>query len=315
MSPPKQPVLVIAGPTASGKSALAMDVADAFKGTVINADSMQVYRDLRVITARPEPEDEARVPHRLYGILDASEVCSAARWRDLALAEIAACHAADRLPILCGGTGLYLKALMEGLSPTPDIPDDIRSSVRARCDRDGPQAVHALLAEKDPEMARRLNPTDPQRVCRALEVVLATDRSLADWQNDPADGPPDGVFFKTIALLPPRDVLYDGINRRFANMVESGALEEVRALSARALDPKLPAAKALGVPELAAYLAGDMPLEIAVETAATKSRRYAKRQMTWLRRQIIIDLEVNLKYSKSLAGEIFSFVREFQLTR
>lgn len=310
----RQPVLVIAGPTASGKSALALDIAESFGGSVINADSMQVYRDLRIITARPSAEDEARAPHRLYGVLNASEACSAARWRDLALAEVAACRRDGRLPILCGGTGLYLKALMDGLSPTPDIPEEIRQDVRRRCDREGPVALHAALAGHDPVMAARLNPTDPQRVCRALEVWLATGRSLADWQDDPAEGPPDDLTFTTIALLPPRDILYDGINRRFAAMVDEGALGEVRALIARDLDPRLPAMKALGVPELAAYLDGAMPLDTAIESAATKSRRYAKRQMTWLRRQIIIQKELNEKYSEKLKGEIFPFVREFGLT-
>ena len=271
MPPSRQSVLVVAGPTASGKSALALDIAENFRGTVINADSMQVYHDLRVITARPGPRDEARVPHRLYGVLDASEACSAARWRDMALAEIDACRRESRLPILCGGTGLYLKALMEGLSPTPDIPDEIRGEVRRRCDAEGPAALHADLAGKDPVMAARLNPTDPQRVCRALEVWMATGRSLADWQAEPGDGPPEQLRFHTVTLLPPRDILYDGINRRFAAMVEEGALDEVRGLIARNLDPRLPAMKALGVPELAAYLDGSLSLDAAIESAATKS--------------------------------------------
>ncbi len=315
MPPSRQSVLVIAGPTASGKSALALDIAETFRGTVINADSMQIYRDLRIITARPERQDEARVPHRLYGVLDASEICSAARWRDLALAEVEACRRAGSLPILCGGTGLYLKALMEGLSPTPDIPEEIRADIRHRCDAQGPESLHAELAGMDPVMAARLHPTDSQRVCRALEVVLATGRSLADWQAEPGDGPPGHLDFVTIAILPPRDILYDGINRRFAAMVEGGALDEVRNLLARKLDPRLPAMKALGVPELAAYLEGAVSLDAAVESAATKSRRYAKRQMTWLKRQIIIEKSINMKYSEKLRGEIFPFVREYGLTR
>lgn len=307
-------MLVIAGPTASGKSALALRVARDCGGTVINADSMQVYADLRIITARPTEADEAAAPHRLYGILDASDVCSAARWRDMALAEIATAREAGRLPILCGGTGLYLKALMQGLSPMPDIPDDIRTEIRSHCDREGPEAMHALLATRDPVMADRLNPTDSQRICRALEVVTATGRSLADWQNEAPDGPPANLRFHTIALLPPRDALYVGINDRFERMVEMGALEEVRRLDARGLDPKLPAMKALGVPEIRAFLHGEMTLADAVSTAATKSRRYAKRQNTWLKSHIIIDFLVNEKFSESLWPLFFAFIRENGLT-
>ena len=309
-----RPVLVIAGPTASGKSALALRAAQECGGTVINADSMQVYADLRIITARPSEADEAAAPHRLYGVLDASEVCSAARWRDMALAEIDATLEADRLPILCGGTGLYLKALLQGLSPMPDIPDPVRAEIRTRCDREGPEAMHALLAAQDPEMAGRLNPTDSQRICRALEVVTATGRSLAAWQAETPDGPPSHLRFVTVALIPPRDALYAGINQRFERMVEMGALDEVRALDARALDPKLPALKALGVPELRAYLKGESTLEEAVATAATKSRRYAKRQNTWLKSQIIINRCYFAKFSESLWSSFFAFIRENGLT-
>ncbi|WP_425406466.1 tRNA (adenosine(37)-N6)-dimethylallyltransferase MiaA [Hwanghaeella sp.] len=309
-----RPVLVIAGPTASGKSALALRVAQECDGTVINADSMQIYADLRIITARPMEADERAAPHRLYGVLDATEVCSAARWRDMALAEIDTAHAAGRLPILCGGTGLYLKALMQGLAPMPDIPESVRSEIRARCDREGPEAMHALLAERDPEMAARLNATDSQRICRALEVVVATGRSLADWQREMPEGPPAHLRFHTIALLPPRDELYAGIDRRFDKMIEMGALDEVRRLDERHLDPKLPAMKALGVPELRAHLHGDLALSDAVTAAATKSRRYAKRQNTWLRGQIIIDFSHPAKYSESLWPSFFAFIRENGLT-
>lgn len=315
MTAPSFPVLVIAGPTASGKSALALDTAVEFGGTIINADSMQVYRDLRIVTARPSVDDEATAPHALYGVLDASEVCSAARWRDMALRAVERCRHEGRLPILCGGTGLYLKALMEGLSPTPDVPDHIRSDVRARCDRDGPEALHAELAQKDPVMAARLNPTDPQRVCRALEVFLATGKSLVEWHAGPSEGPPNHLTFTTVTLLPPREELYDRINRRFSHMVEQGALEEVQEILARRLDPKLPAMKALGVPELGAYLDGTLSLKQAIETAATKSRRYAKRQMTWLRRQIIIQKTYNEKYSKRLSADFFAYIRKIGLTR
>lgn len=309
-----RPVLVIAGPTASGKSALALRVAQECNGTVVNADSMQIYADLRIITARPSEADEAAAPHRLYGALDASEACSAARWRNLALMEIEAAHAAGRLPILCGGTGLYLKAMMEGLSPIPDVPEEIRTDIRMRCDREGPETMHAQLAARDPVMAARLNTADSQRICRALEVVTATGKSLAEWQKEDAESPPSHLRFRTIALLPPRDDLYAGINRRFEQMVEMGALEEVRRLDTRGLNSKLPAMKALGVPELRAYLQGEISLQEAVSTGATKSRRYAKRQTTWLKRQIIIDKTYFAKFSESLMPSFFAFIRENGLT-
>lgn len=315
MNTDRKPVLVVTGPTASGKSALALDLAEALDGVVINADSMQVYRDLRIVTARPSEGDAARAPHRLYGFLDAAEVCSAVSWRSLALAEIDAAHAVGRLPILCGGTGLYLKALMEGFAPTPDVPPAVRESVRARMAGHGAPAMHGELARRDPEMASRLGPTDSQRIARALEVVEATGRSLADWQREPHPPPPARLGFHVVAMLPPRDLLYDAIDRRFRRMVESGALDEVAALLDRGLSRTLPAMKALGVPELAAYLAGETDLDSAVDSAATKTRRYAKRQMTWLRRQIIIDEIISEKYSESLCVKIIALIRESGLTR
>lgn len=308
-------VLIVAGPTASGKSACAAAIAREFDGVVINADSMQVYRDLSIITARPPEAEMQAVPHRLYGVLDGADLCSAARWRDLALSEIRDALARGKLPILCGGTGLYIRALTEGLSDIPDIPDTVRDAVRDRGDRLGSAALHAELAGRDPVMAARLNPGDSQRVARALEVVLATGRSLADWQGRPGDGSPDGLRFLTIALLPPRQQLYDTINDRFRHMMDIGAVDEVRDLMARNLDPRLPVMKALGVPEVMAHLRGEMSLATALETGATKTRQYAKRQMTWLKRQIIIDKLENEKFSERLKPEIFAFVRENMLTR
>lgn len=314
MSKADKPVLIVAGPTASGKSALAMAAAREFDGVVINADSMQVYAELRVLTARPSPEEEALVPHRLYGVLSATETCSAGRWREMALAEIAACHAAGRLPVVCGGTGLYLKALTEGLSPMPEVPEDIRAAWRARLAAKGGEALHQLLAARDPVTAGRLEAGDGQRIVRALEVLDHTGRSLAEWQAIPPEGPPQGLRFLIILLMPPRDWLYARCDRRLAAMVQDGALEEVRRLGAMRLDPDLPAAKALGVPELSAYLAGNLDLGEAVSLAQQATRRYAKRQSTWFRHQIIADREVNAQFSESLLPEIFSFIRHFLLT-
>ncbi len=313
MTEDTQPVLIVAGPTASGKSALALAVAEAFDGVVVNADSMQVYRELRVLTARPSPEDEARAPHRLYGVLSAAERCSAGRWRALALGEIAAAHAAARLPILCGGTGFYLKALIEGLPPMPDIPHEIRARLSARLQSEGTTALHAELAARDPAVAGRIAPGDRQRVLRALEVLEATGQSLADWQDGPAE-PPPGLRVATILLAPPRVALYAACDRRLEAMAAAGALDEVRQLNAMGLDSSLPAMKAVGVPEFGEYLKGNCDFQAAVAAAQQATRRYAKRQMTWFRHQIIADLALCEQFSESLQVETFAFIRQKLLT-
>ncbi|MGE5545993.1 MAG: tRNA (adenosine(37)-N6)-dimethylallyltransferase MiaA [Solirubrobacterales bacterium] len=311
--PPHAPAVVIAGPTASGKSALAVAVAEEFGGVVINADSMQVYDVLRVVTARPSPEDEARVPHRLYGHLSPAVACSAAAWRDDARAEVEAAWAAGRLPVVVGGTGLYIRTLIEGISPVPDIPDDVRAAARARFAQVGNAAFHAELARRDPVMAARLEPGNSQRLVRAWEVLEATGRSLAEWQALPPEG---GVAadWITFALLPPREWLYGNCDRRFGQMVEQGALAEVAALLAMDLDPALPAMKALGVPELAAHLRGEIDLDGAIAAACRATRNYAKRQMTWFRHQLKAPIALSAQYSESLKAEIFSKIRQRPLT-
>lgn len=281
--------MVIGGPTASGKSGVALAVAEAFGGTVINADSMQMYADLDVLTARPPAADLARAPHRLYGVLPASERGSAAGWREMALAEIATAHAACRLPVVVGGTGLYIRSLMEGLSAVPAIPDDIRRAAHARLAELGGIAFRAALVERDPDSAR-LNPGDTTRLTRAWEVLEATGKPLTHWQTEQAHGAPAGLRFTAIVIDPPRDALYDACDRRFSIMMEQGALEEVRRLDAlqraRNLDPDLPVFKALGVPELRRHLQGELPLDEAVGLARQSTRRYAKRQVTWFRHQL-----------------------------
>jgi tRNA dimethylallyltransferase len=314
MSEETKPVVILAGPTASGKSALAMAIAREFDGVVINADSMQVYAELRVLTARPSEDDEAQIPHRLYGVLPAAEACSAGHWRELALAEIAQTHNDGKLPIICGGTGLYIKALTEGLSPMPEVPEDIRTACRARLSKQGAATLHAELAARDPVMAGRLEPTDGQRIVRALEVLEATGRSLADWQAAPPDGPPTGLRFITILLMPPRDWLYARCDRRMESMMEEGALDEVRRLIAMGLDPALPAMKALGVKEFAGYLAENIVFDDALSAAQQATRNYAKRQMTWFRNQIVADMVIAEQFSESLVQGIFSFIRHFLLT-
>lgn len=305
--------IVIAGPTASGKSALALAVAEEFGGTVINADSMQVYGLLRVVTARPSPEDEARVPHRLYGVLPPTDLCSAGRWQDMAEAEMRAAWADGRLPVVVGGTGLYIRALTEGLSPIPDVPDDVRQAARELFARLGNEAFHARLAGRDPVMAARLHPGNSQRLVRAWEVLEATGRSLAEWQEQPPQGAAQADF-ATIVLAPPREALYASCDGRFLKMIEQGALVEVAALDALAPDPALPVMKALGVPELRALLQGAMTRDEAVAAAQQATRRYAKRQLTWFRHQINTPFVVNKKYSESLPAEIFPIIRRFLLT-
>ncbi len=274
----------IAGPTASGKSAAALALAARLGGTVINADSMQVYRELSVLTARPTPEEETAVPHRLYGTVAADEAYSVGHWLEAATQAIGEAAAAGRVPILTGGTGLYFKALLEGLAPVPDIPPETRSAWRERADRLGAEGLHRELAARDPAMAARLRPSDPQRLVRALEVIDATGISLAEWQGS-STAPllaPDNVL--KLVIAPERDALYAKIDARLDRMIEQGAVAEVRALLARRLAPGLPAMRAHGVRELAAYLAGAVSLEDATTKAKTETRRYAKRQMTWARR-------------------------------
>ncbi|MEZ5844665.1 MAG: tRNA (adenosine(37)-N6)-dimethylallyltransferase MiaA [Hyphomicrobiaceae bacterium] len=279
--------ILIAGPTASGKSALALQLAAERGGVVINADSMQVYRELRVVTARPTTEDEAAVPHRLYGHVPATEAYSAGRYLRDAEAEIGAAIAAGRVPIVVGGTGLYFKALIEGLSPIPEIPADIRAHWRAEAERLGPAALHDLLGARDPAMAGRLRRSDPQRIVRALEVVEATGRSLAVWQAMPGRPVVDPRRSEKIVVAPPREVIAARADARFEAMMAAGALAEVAALMALGLEPALPAMRALGVAPLARHLSGEVGRDAAVAEAKRDTRAYVRRQQTWLKRHMI----------------------------
>jgi tRNA dimethylallyltransferase len=278
--------VLIAGPTASGKSALALTLAEALGGTIINADAMQVYRDLRVLTARPSPAEEARVPHLLYGHVDAAENYSVGRWCVDASAALPVVERGGRLPILTGGTGLYFKALTRGLAAVPPIPAQIRAAVRARLEREGIAALYAELSERDGATARRLMPGDRARITRALEVVLATGRSLTDWHREGMTPALDPKLAVKAFLDVDRGELYRRIDARFDAMLRAGALDEVRALASRRLDPALPAMKAHGVPWLIRHLNGEIDLAAAVEAAKRDTRRYTKRQATWFRHQL-----------------------------
>jgi tRNA dimethylallyltransferase len=280
------PVILLAGPTASGKSALALALAEKFGGTIINADSMQVYRDLRLITARPSVEEERRMPHALYGHVDAAENYSVGAWRSEAAAELAMAERESRAAIVVGGTGLYFNALTRGLTAMPPIPKQVRDDVRARLKSDGAAALHDELKRLDPHAAARLNRGDRARISRALEVMVATGRSIRDWHEDAKPDGPDSLRAVRIFLSPERDELARRIGARFDAMIEAGAIEEVRALMARNLDPSLPAMKAHGVPWLIRQLRGEITLEQAVEGAKRDTRQYTKRQQTWFRNQL-----------------------------
>ena len=258
-----------------------MRIAERTNGVIVNADSAQVYRDLRIVTARPSAEDEAALPHRLFGYIDGAEACSAARWADDAKTAIAEAHSGGQAAILVGGTGLYHRTLLEGLAPIPEIDPAIRADIRAN-----PVAEnYAALEREDPVSAKRLNPTDTTRVARALEVIRSTGRTIDAWQEEKRGGIAQDIALAPLILLPDRDWLYARCDARFADMFDSGAVDEVGALIARALDPSLPIMRAIGVPEIAAFLAGDLGREDAIAAAAQATRRYAKRQYTWFANQ------------------------------
>jgi len=302
--------LFIAGPTASGKSALSLRLAKDLNGVIINADSMQVYDGLRIVTACPSEEDEAAAPHRLYRFLDPSETCSAAFWAEKARAEIDRAWAQGQTPIVIGGTGMYFKVLLEGIAKIPEIDPEIRAEVRKQCEEQGSEHLHAELAEYDPPAHARLFPGDSQRISRAVEVFRSTGKSLSEWQKDTEPGlmqaeDEAGKILKLI-INPEREELYDRCNRRFDLMLGQGALEEVAALKVRNLDPNLPVMRALGVPSLLAILEGTVDREVAIEDAKMQTRRFAKRQLTWFRNQFGNWERISAQLSESCYWKLLS---------
>jgi tRNA dimethylallyltransferase len=318
--------LIVAGPTASGKSALALALAERLGGVVINADSMQVYRELRVLTARPTPAEEARAPHALYGVRAAAEAGSVAWWRGAALAAMQAARDAGRLPILCGGTGLYFASLTDGIAEIAEPGEAARAEARWMLAELGPSGLHAALGKVDQATAARLRPSDSQRLARAWEVWRGTGRGLAAWQAEGAHAAP--WRFSAVLLAPLREELRAAITGRFARMLDQGALEEVRALAALGLDPALPAMRAHGVPELSAHLRSEMTLAEAAHRAELVTGQYAKRQATWFRHRRlaeaarvhtiharIIDLEQDSeKFTRSIVSFVLSRVDAVQQT-
>ena len=282
---PLPEVFLIAGPTASGKSALALRLAQAVGGEVVNADALQIYRDLRVLSARPSPDEEARVPHHLFGMVDAADGWSVGRWLTAAAAVLDEVRSRGRVAVVVGGTGLYFRALTVGLADIPQIPEAARRAAAERFERIGEAAFRSELSTRDPAAAARISPGDRQRLCRAFEVLETTGRALSEWQQATSPALDPGRW-RSVALEPPRQALYARCDARLEAMLARGALEEVRELMARDLDPALPAMKAVGVRELAAHLAGKTDLPRAVALAQQETRRYAKRQLTWLRGQI-----------------------------
>ena len=302
--------LLIMGPTASGKSALALALAERIGGEIINADSMQVYRDFRVLTARPTVEEEDQAPHHLYGHVDAGERYSTGRWLTDALTAITEIRARNKTPIHVGGTGLYFKALTQGLAEMPDVDADLRAALIERAEQEGAPALHAELAQRDPQTAARLEPNDAPRIIRALEVIEITGESITSFQANtkPALAASE---WRGLALTPDREALYAAINARFDKMLAQGALDEVRAFAARNLDQTLPAIKAHGAPALSAYLRGEMTLQAAAEIGQRDTRRYAKRQFTWIANQMpnwprVIELSLQARATAAtniLAGD------------
>lgn len=282
-------LILLGGPTASGKTACALDWAAQQGGEIVNADSMQIYRELRVLTACPSVEEEAACPHHLYRLLKGDDPCSAERWRDLVLLKIEEIWQRGAIPIIVGGTGLYFKTLLSGLSPIPDIDPEIRENIRVEVREGGPEAAHSRLEKLDPVMAERLAPGDSQRIARALEVMFSTGKPLSDWQKLPLvgglEGEADVEIEKYVKRLE-REELYARCDKRFRLMVEEGeVLEEVKALMSHNYSPDMPVTKALGVAPLSEYLKGHTDLEEAIKLSQTATRQYAKRQMTWFRNQ------------------------------
>jgi tRNA dimethylallyltransferase len=300
--------ILIAGPTASGKSGLALALADRLGGVIINADSMQVYRELAILTARPGRAELARNPHALYGFLSGAEAYSAGRFATDAAAAIDGARARGRLPIIVGGTGLYFRALLQGLSPVPAADPDVRAYWRAQALQRTPQELHAILAERDPVMSTRLQPSDPQRIVRALEVLESTGRSLADWQRQP--GRPVLPVAETLRLLVlPQPAGHAGaISTRFEDMLRQGALEEVRDLLALGLSRELPIMRALGVAPLVDHLAGKLSLAAASSAATLQTRQYAKRQLTWFKRNMIAWNSLEMEEMEKTTAKILAFI-------
>lgn len=313
MTADKKNVLVLCGPTGSGKSAFAVALAEKHNGVIINADSIQLYSGLDILTAQPSAEDRQKVPHHLYGVMEPNDRATAARFRHLALSKIQQAHSAAKLPVIVGGTGFYLKALTVGLSPIPEVSPEVRAAAIALHLKLKNKAFFDLLQEKDPAMAGRLMPGDTQRMIRAWEVLQGTGKSLAEWHKLPLEGPPPDMAFHYLVLMPPRETLYARCDARFDGMIERGALDEARRFDLKMqsgeIAPGSPLTRALGFSELQLYLQGALDLDEAVAQAKTSTRQYAKRQVTWFAHQVRPDLaleeaDIRLPSVAALMGKV-----------
>ena len=309
-----QPVIIIGGPTASGKSRLGIRIAQKFDGEIINADSMQMYGDLKIVTGRPSVADEAEIPHHLYGTLGLNDRTSAGSWCEAALTVIHACHKANKLPVLVGGTGLYLQSLVSGMHRIPSVPKEVRAGLNQQLKREGTSVLYAELAAVDPCQAERLNPTDSQRIVRALEIFRYTGKAMSTWQSGEMEPTPSNLAFFTCIILPDRDELYSEINLRFDRMLVAGAVNEVKHLLACKPDPDYPPLKAVGVSPIRAFLTREIDQGHMVELAKRDTRRYAKRQYTWFKNQIIPDSILQKQHLVNPHNEFFSEISKFLLT-
>jgi len=289
-------VLIIAGPTASGKSALAVDAAVALNGVVINCDAMQIYKNIPVIAATPAANDKAKAPHRLYELYDCSKRGNVVEWLDLCVAEIHRCWTDNKLPIIVGGTGMYIDALIKGVTPIPEVLPEIRQNLHQRLQKEGLLQLYIELQEKDAEMAAKLNPNDKTRIVRALEIIASTGKKLSEWYQVPLVQKLPEARFKVVKIVPAISDIEQRCRLRLDQMVNNGALDEIASLLNRGIDESLPAMKALGVPELSLAVKGEIPLSAALELAKLHTRQYAKRQRTWLRNKLPADLEFTEAY-------------------
>jgi len=300
-----KPIIILSGPTASGKSALGMFIAKKKGAVIINCDSKQLYCEIPVITAQPTQEEQQEVPHRLYGAISVAEYCSVARWLEMAKGEIDKCHSKGKIPLLIGGTGMYIKSLTEGLAQIPDIEDATRNKVRALIKDKGSEAVHALL---DEQMKAKLKAGDSQRVARAYEVLLQTGKSLAHWQQQKTESPYKDKQCLKFFLNLPREKVYENCNNRFVKMLDAGALEEAKLVASMNLDESLPAMRAHGMPELIAYIKGNISKDKAIEQSQTNTRHYIKRQYTWFRHQMKDTISLEENYSDKMLEQVNRFL-------
>jgi len=302
--------VIICGPTGSGKSSLALNLAKKFKGVIINADSVQIYREIKVLSGRPTSDDYRQAPHRLYGVMSIFKPCTLGVWRKMALETIKECDLSGHLPIICGGTGLYIKFLLNELSPIPDIPPSIKLEAREKLEELGNENFRELLLKNDPVSAYRIKLGDTNRLLRAWEVFTATTKPLSYWHEQSRETGSKDKFFK-VCLMPKREVLYSKCDKRFLDFVELGALEEAEALNFITASPELPASKTLGLLELIKYTKGELELSEAIDQAQRTTRRYAKRQLTWFRHQIDEDFLIQNLCCRKTVSDCFEKIVNF----